>query len=423
MKTIRLATLIGIVIASGLGVPAAWAEVPSEYEFQLQARSNSSGAFNIPDGAFFTSQTPMLNDHAEVAFKVSPVPSVSDCGVWFGGGGSGSIVYTAPTGAFLSGVTLNNPGMIVFEINYYSPDGLYYYDTVTSDSGILTDLPFGAGGWGSPTINLSGEVGYRAKFGTSYAWVSYDGVSAVATHVADVNLDFQSPYSYLFTPSFNDSRMIAGKVRLGSAGQTGNERPDQIRVFASDGSSSLIAEDHDSNPGSSYTGFDNSVSLTGNGKVAFVATLDSGHRAVILSDGTTPVEIASEALPAVSEIEWFGVAANGTGLVAFRGVDDSGLQAIFVGDGTTLERVIGEHDLVPTDLGTARIDQHDSSPVFGGSITINEAGALAFNAGLTPPDDDQVEWGSGIFVAYPAQPIFSDGFESGDTTEWSNVVP
>ena len=103
-------------------------------------------------------------------------------------------------------------------------------------------------------------------------------------------------------------------------------------------------------------------------------------------------------------VAFFAPAANGQGLVVFRGTDSAGLDAIFVGDGTTLTRVIGEHDLVPSDLGTARIDQHDDSVTFGGSVAINEHGDLAFHAALAPPDNNQIEWGSGMYVAYAAQP-------------------
>ncbi|MEZ5331424.1 MAG: nucleotide excision repair endonuclease [Thermoanaerobaculia bacterium] len=72
--------------------------------------------------------------------------------------------------------------------------------------------------------------------------------------------------------------------------------------------------------------------------------------------------------------------------------------------------MIREHDLVETDLGTARIDQHDDSPVFGGGPWINAEGTIAFAAALTPPDDNQTEWGSGIFTATPS--LFNDGFEA-----------
>ena len=94
------------------------------------------------------------------------------------------------------------------------------------------------------------------------------------------------------------------------------------------------------------------------------------------------------------------------------------MEAIFAGDGTDLVRVIGEHDLVTTDLGTGRIDQHDGSVVFGGALSINARGDIAFSAGLTPENDNQVEWGSGIFIAVGGGLIFADSFESGDTTAW-----
>ncbi len=96
--------------------------------------------------------------------------------------------------------------------------------------------------------------------------------------------------------------------------------------------------------------------------------------------------------------------------------------AVFVGDGVDLVRVATEHDLVPTDLGLGRIDQHDSSVVLGGAPDINNAGDVAFVASLTPADNNQIEWGTGLFIAYGSR-IFSDGFESGDTGSWTAPTP
>jgi hypothetical protein len=197
----------------------------------------------------------------------------------------------------------------------------------------------------------------------------------------------------------NDARQIAGKARLGEPGQFGEDQPDQIRLFNADESSVLIAEDVDSNPLSPYASFDNSVGVTDDGRVAFTATLTTGGRGVFLSDGTTTIEIATENDAQISEIEFFRPAVNNDGLVAFRAFDDSGLRAIFVGDGATLTPVIREHDLLDIDLGVARIDQNDSSPVFGGAPDLNEHGDLAFQCALTPEDNNQIEWGSGVFVA------------------------
>ncbi len=416
-----LAPLVALVSAALAGPTGA--AVPTYGPPVLQARANFSGAYNLPDGAFFTSETPQLNDVGDLACRLVTVPGTDAQGVWFGGSGSGALVYTGPAGSFLSGVTVNDAGLVVFELTYTSPNGLYAHDTATGSSGIVTNLPFGATGWGSPRVNDAGEIGYRASFSGAYAWVSWDGVSQVATHVADATLDLDSPYSYLFTPSFNDARQIAGKVRLGPAGQVGEERPDQVRVFAADGSSTLIAEDRDSNPASPWVRFDNSVWLTPSGRVAFVAEDQAGDRTVVLSDGVTTVVVASEADAEVGDVESFGVAANDAGLVAFRAFDGAGLRAIFVGDGTTLVRAIGEHDPVLTDLGPGRVDQHDSSPVFGGSPALDAAGNLACNAALTPADDNQVEWGSGLLRVPADGALFADGFETGGTLEWSATAP
>ena len=70
--------------------------------------------------------------------------------------------------------------------------------------------------------------------------------------------------------------------------------------------------------------------------------------------------------------------------------------------GELFERLgfVTEHDVVPTDLGEGRIDQHDDSVVFGGAPDINSSGDVAFHATLTPADNNQIEWGTGMFIAY-----------------------
>ena len=73
-------------------------------------------------------------------------------------------------------------------------------------------------------------------------------------------------------------------------------------------------------------------------------------------------------------------------------------------------------------LGEGRIDQHDGSVVMGGAPDINNAGDIAFIASLTPAGNNQIEWGSGLFIAYGSL-LFADGFESGDTDEWAVVIP
>ncbi len=272
-----------------------------------------------------------------MAFDLEVLPSSTGQGVWFGGQAQGEIVYQSDEEAFVLSVGLNNAGVAVWDEAFSSPQGLYTYDSKTDTAGFLTNLPLGASSWGSPSINDLGQVGYRAGFsGSGQTWVSYDGTSTVPIHAAEAGVVVGSPYSFLFTPAFNDARQIAGKVRLGAAGEIAESRPDQIRIFEPNGSSVLIAEDVDSNAASPYARFDNSVALTNDGRVVFLATLVAGGRGVFLSDGVTTVTIAVESGPDLSELEFFAPAVNETGLVAFRAFDESGLRAVFVGDGTML---------------------------------------------------------------------------------------
>jgi hypothetical protein len=312
--------------------------------------------------------------------------------------------------------------LVVYEVSHSAQDGLYVFDTSTGSGGFETDQPSGSSGWGSPDLNQVGEVAYRASVAGSCEWVVWDGTTA-AVRAAEVGLDPGSLYSLLYPPSFNDHGQVAGKARLGAAGQVGDEQPDHILLFDATGTLTLVAEDRDSSPTSPYLGFDDTVSLDDVGRVAFVALRDDGHREVVLSDGFTPTLIATDALPEIASIEASAVAAGSGGLVAFRGVDAAGLEAIAIGDGADLVRLIGEHDLVATDLGTARVDRPDPGPVLDGAITVSPGGDVAFHATLTAPDNPQLDWGRGVFVLLRAGLLFDEGFESGTTAAWSSASP
>lgn len=397
------------MVSSGLAMAcsaAAVAHVPEYKDFQLQVRSNLCAnepqGFNLPCNVFFNSSTPALNDTGQVAIKLDVVGNSQ--GVWFGANGAGSIAYITPAEAIISDVGINDAGYVVFPQTFSSQNGIYFYDSALNSSGLRTTLPLGAAAWGSTNVNNSGHIGFRATFsGSGQAYYSFDGTPSLALHAAEVTLDPTSPYSFLFSPAFNDKRQIAAQVRLGLAGQIGDNQPDEIRLFNSDGSSVIIARDVNAQPGSPFAKFDSTrPAVTNDGRVAFIANLVGGGRGVFLSDGVQTIQIATTSTPGVTAIEFFGPAVNEHGLVAFRGKDNASptpRQAIFVGDGSTLRRVIGQFDTLMTDRGLAQIAQHDASTVFGGSIDINERGNIVFNATLTPADNTQIEWGSGVFVA------------------------
>ena len=264
------------------------------------------------------------------------------------------MVWTDGSSALLSDCSLNDGGLAVFPLTFSSPEGLYFYDGAGGTSGLLTNRPIGSTAWTGAEVNATGQTAFRASFSGQHAWVSFDGETNPPFHALEVGLEPTSPYWYLYTPSFNDQRLIAGKTSLAA-----NHDADQIIVCDDAAVCTAIIEDVDADPGSAFSSFQNSVSLTNTGLVAFNAGLVGGGSGVFLTDGSTVTTIATTAMPEISSIDYFAPRANDHGRVVFRAFDGAGLMAIFVGDGTSLARVVTEHDLVPTDLGEGRIDQHD----------------------------------------------------------------
>jgi len=84
-----------------------------------------------------------------------------------------------------------------------------------------------------------------------------------------------------------------------------------------------------------------------------------------------------------------------------------------VSDGVTLRRIIGRGDVLSTDLGLAQIGQNNASDaVFSGAPSINANGDVAFIAALHPDGNNQIEWGTGVFVASAnLDTVFANGFE------------
>ncbi len=379
--------------------------------FQLQCRSNFTGAFNILDSAFFTTSTPAIADPSpgqwpRFAVRVSVIGGSDSQGIWSGINGAGSIVYFSPNtvDSSLTDCAINNAGRIVAEQYFASPSGIVAVDTANANAAsviVAPGGPYGVLGFGTPLTNQAGQVAFRGRNGANaQAWISWSA-GAQALHASEAAFFPAGPFSFLFTPSFNGNRQIAGKVRFGAAGQTGETQPDEIRVFNSDGTSTLIARDVDADPASNFKSFDNSVSLTDDGRVAFIATLVSppGARGVYLSNGAATIPIAVTTGGVVTNVEFFAPSANNRGWVAFRAFDSDNRRAVWAGNGATLRKIVRHLDILPSDLGPARIDQNDNSPSFGGSVRINSRGDVAFLPALTPPSNNQIEWGTWAYIA------------------------
>ncbi len=416
MRILPISTYsIGTSAALLLATVSVHAGVPAYDTLQLQARTNllvNDNGFNLPPGSSFNSISVSINADARVAFTVGVVPDAggSHPGLWSGTNGIGGLVFEAPTDAFISSESpINVDGKIVFTLrDTGSADGMYVYDPLAGTAIRINTLPVIPNSYGSPDINSAGALGYQANFSSGRAIASTLGANTVF-HAAESGVSPGSPYTFIYTPSFDDQRRIAVKVAT-SPDQTSSH---EIRLFSADGSSQRIIANQATDPASPYTRFDNGLAVSANGTVAVIGTRASDNRRVVVrSDGMTTTEIAAaDPTGTIRELDFFAPSVNDDGLVAFRARDAAG-QAIYVGDGVALVRVVGQSTPVATDLGAGEVGQNDASPIFAGKPDINARGDVAFVATLHPAGNNQVEWGSGVFVAYAGGDlIFADGFD------------
>jgi len=257
--------------------------------------------------------------------------------VWFGNAQSGGIVYqTTDTEAIISNLDLNDEGYIVWSETFgNNAAGVWQYEQGVGAS-YRTNRPLGTSAWTALEVDNDRNIALRASFSGNYAFASVSPTNQVTFYTEDDGVDPFSDWSFLFTPSYNNAGQIAAKVMLGSGGH-------QIRLWNSDGTSTLIASDSTADPSSPYSSFRNSGDLTDDGRFVFAAGLVSGGDGVFVSDGSTTVEIARTATePDLSEVEFFAPRINNNGIVTFRGFDGSGDRAVFVGDGTDLIKVLDD---------------------------------------------------------------------------------
>jgi MYXO-CTERM domain-containing protein len=402
------------ILGALLWAGPALAELP-EYTFQLQARTNlagnRSGAYNLEPGNLLAgSYTLPITKDRRVGFTLAITPEGSR-GLWYGVNGEGRRIYTLPRlgeDARMDDPSIDSRGNVVFAVtgaDTNANNGIYLLNVDDPEQVSVIREPLGSSSWSSLVLNEAGQLGARTYVGTGYAYALYtprDGRHEVKLLATDQRLDATSPYTFLYSPNLNDLGQLVAAVDLASAS---TEWFQELRVWSADGTSRLIMESRGRNPASPIYRFASvQPALNNRGQVAFLASVrnesNQQSTALFLWDGAGLKKLAQDGLGDIKQLGFFPPDLNDQGLVVFRAFRANGLRAVWVSDGESLEPVVTEHDVLPSDLGPARVDQETpSNPVFGGSPMINSRGDITFCAGLAPPEDDQEEWGSAIYVA------------------------
>jgi hypothetical protein len=376
------------------GSDGAGSSLPIVYQIQLQVRADTGGtAFNLPNGSTFNSVTSNLNDAGNVAVKANTIGLTTSPGLWFGGHGSGGVVYNAnDNDALLSDPFVNQSNQVSFPrfaSSSVADDGLYLYDNASGLTTRVTSGPLGATSYTNPEINDNGLIGMRVKFNTPQALGTYNvATTAFINYVTETSADPSSRYSFLYAPAFNNNNnRIAAQANIDLQAATYKE----LRVWNADGSSILVASG-DSNIGPVFFAMDNSISMNNLNQVAFTTRTSTAAstRRIVVSDGTT-----TTLFPTVSDgagftsIDFFPPSINDMGLVAFRGNDNQATprDSVFVTDGVTFQRIAGVNDTLMTDVGPRVV------AFLMGGVSLNNLGDVAFGVQFTGG-------GNAIYVAY-----------------------
>ena len=385
---------------------SVFSAIPSYNAPIILARANINDGYNLPPMSFLSNTSPVINNRGDVSFKLLAVDGQRNQGLWVKRGveENGQIIYSAPDYRFVTDPSINDKGIIAFNLyDEGETDGVY---TLNADTREVVQLLKPTNKnilyYTDPQVLSNGKVYFRGtNQENARAFYQFDG--SLKTIIAEGPSTFGQKSSYLFKPAMNDIGAMTFKRRLGAVGEWEERMPDEILLIKPNGSSYdsiIVAKDKDSDSASVFKGFFNTSSISRNNHVAFSAFLEDNSRVLILYKDGVSKNIASEKVDGISEIEIFSPKVNDQGQVLFRAKDELGKRGIYLADANGVKRIISEGDEVNTDLGMGKILSNPNYPGFGGEVDMNDHGEIVFNCLLVGAKDNK-EWGSAIFKISP----------------------
>jgi hypothetical protein len=394
--------LLMICSLSFLCLPALGA-LPKYGKPKILARANGNSNYNLPRMTFLSNVTPVINNQGDVAFKLMAIEGQTTQGLWFKGASEneGRITYRAPQEMLMSDPSLNDQGQAAFSVSDEgTSEGLFIFDFKTlqtqqvfkNDNKDIIAFVY-------PSILNDGRIYFRGTHTTEDHSLQYlqNGLHKVVSE-GEPDLGFKA--SYLFGPAINQKHQTALKIRLGEKKEWGNEFPDQILLLEENGSSRIVAHTQKTDSNSRFIGLGNSVALSENGLIAFVGILENGGKTLVLDAQGTQMPLATEGLDDISELELFSPQINSQGFVLFRAKDGKGRRGIYLAEPGQIQRVLGEGDPIPSDLGPAFIKSDAIYPAFSAGLSLNEKSEFTCHILLVSETSGQ-DLGSAIYKLSP----------------------
>ncbi|HXH76747.1 MAG TPA: hypothetical protein VNJ08_17385 [Bacteriovoracaceae bacterium] len=364
----------------------------------LIARANLEDGYRLPPGSFIDNTSPAINDKGSVAFKVLSFLDGKSGVVIVPAGEESKLVHASESELYLTDVSLTSHDEVYFsEFSETGPMGIYRFHQDQLKKIFSVDDLFDFSAVGMPVANSGGFCfkstrGSDARANREILCTGTTGGELKKIFGEGQPVKNGERASYIFTPGFNGKGEFAAKMRLGSRGEFAEERPDVVALVNKTGVHVLVS-DINADSASKFTRFNNSVSLNNHGEVALVATtMDNKSCLLLASEASAKVKVCDGEF-GIKVIEYFAPQLNDRGSLAFRAFDMYGKRQIYLfkkGD-VTPQKLVGEDDLITTDVGETRITFREGFPGLSGNLGLNGLDQIVFHAILG-------ESGAGIFV-------------------------
>lgn len=357
------------------------------FQLELVARSGEYSSYGLSAPSILYNSDPAIDETGRVSFSYLGLDQSEGTfhrRFWVKPKGEkGGDLYQAKGQNMLSRPELNSRGDILFsEFNETKTRKVFIYRPSTDDFFEALnpkDYPETLGLSGLSFINTDDLVwrglnimGMRRLHSNTQSW-------------ENLLKEGQEQTSYIFVPQ-SKGQYLASKRRLGKERQWGERRPDQIvRWKFPERTFEVIAQDVDAKSTSQFATFHNNLGLNSHGDVVFVAGMadEKKGKAVVLKTQSQTFIIARESGDEISEIETFKPVINDQRVVVFRAKNSFGKRSLYAwAPKQGLKRIVGESDIVPSDVQTARILDSDWGPGLAGSPWINNRNQFVFQAVL-----------------------------------------